>query len=216
MGTIAKSGTARHQRLRRYTSLESAIDLLTNKRLTLLDPTTWDDRNDSYYLSRYKDREDLQTVLALCLSTVGETYHHWHVFCGRTSGVCLVFGKKKLLADLGKIGSVTARAVDYMTLQKMNSATPKIEMLPFIKRYAFRHESEFRVIYTSKSKAEVTHDIAIRPSTLEAITLSPWLPKKLFDASKNALEGIKGWDHISIDRSELISNDRWKSYADRF
>ena len=65
--------------LRRYTDLPALLYLLRTRSITLLDPSSWDDKNDSYYLEKYKEKKSLQTVLALCLSTAEETYHHWRV-----------------------------------------------------------------------------------------------------------------------------------------
>ncbi len=53
--------------LRRYTDLPALLHLLKHRKITLLDPSTWDDTNDSYYLLKYKERKGLKTVLALCL-----------------------------------------------------------------------------------------------------------------------------------------------------
>jgi len=43
------------QWLRRYTDLSSAIDLLTNKRLTLLDPASWDDAPTKGYITAHSE-----------------------------------------------------------------------------------------------------------------------------------------------------------------
>ena len=55
--------------LNRYTSLPVLLDALVHKRLTLLSPTSWEDRNDAYYIERYKETKKLKTVLALCFTT---------------------------------------------------------------------------------------------------------------------------------------------------
>jgi len=82
--------------LRRYTQLAPLIHLLHQKRLTLLSPTKWDDKNDAYYLEVYRRRQNLGSVLALCFAESRETYHHWHVFAGDSSGVCLEFDRDAL------------------------------------------------------------------------------------------------------------------------
>jgi hypothetical protein len=41
--------------LRRYTDQSTLFYLLAERRLTLLNPGRWDDRNDSYCLRRYTD-----------------------------------------------------------------------------------------------------------------------------------------------------------------
>jgi len=40
--------------LRRYTDLPELLYMLRNKKITLLNPANWDDRNDSHYLHLYK------------------------------------------------------------------------------------------------------------------------------------------------------------------
>ena len=66
--------------LRRYTDLPALLHMLAAKQLTLLDPKTWDDQNDSFFMSQYKERKKLKTVLALCFSQTAKTYHHWRSF----------------------------------------------------------------------------------------------------------------------------------------
>ena len=66
--------------LRRYTDVTSLIHIRRRRKITLLDPTTWEDKNDSKFLSIYKDKNNLKTVLALCFTDAPETSHHWKVF----------------------------------------------------------------------------------------------------------------------------------------
>lgn len=54
--------------LRRYTDLTSLMYLLHKRKITLLDPASWDDKNDSHYLTLYKEKRKLRSVLALCFS----------------------------------------------------------------------------------------------------------------------------------------------------
>jgi hypothetical protein len=58
-----------------YTNLAAIIHLLQNKWITALDPTTWDDKNDSYFMAEYKRLSGAQTLLALCFAEQAETYH---------------------------------------------------------------------------------------------------------------------------------------------
>ncbi len=74
--------------LRRYTDLPALIYLLNERKITLLDPKSWDDQNDAYFLALYKEKKNLRSVLALCFSQAPETYHHWRVFASGSSGAC--------------------------------------------------------------------------------------------------------------------------------
>jgi IS66 Orf2 like protein len=86
--------------LRRYTQLPALLYMLTERKLSLLDPGSWDDKNDSYYLDLYREKKKVKTVLALCFAMDAETYQHWTVFPGGSAGVCIQFEKKKLVAAL--------------------------------------------------------------------------------------------------------------------
>src|ERR1700745_856554 len=86
------------QVLGRYTDLPALIHLLRRKCITFLDPATWDDKNDSYYMELYKENKGLKTGLALCFSMTSETYHHWRVFAGGASGICIRFKRDELLS----------------------------------------------------------------------------------------------------------------------
>lgn len=201
--------------LRRYTDLTSVIDLLTHKRLTLLDPASWDDKNDSYFIDLYRARSDYRSVLALCLSTVGETYHHWKVFCGHASGICIAFHRNPLLNVIDSTEGVRHGKVKYMRLEEIAAAPPALKRLPFIKRYAFRHELEYRLIYESWTDTAPTHAIPIPLTTIEGIVLSPWMPAPLLEATRAALNAIPGCETVRITRSELISNSLWMQNAER-
>ena len=138
--------------LRRYTSLPVLLNILNNKKLTLLDPQSWEDKNDSYYLNLYKNKMGFKSVLALCFTEALETYHHWKVFSGNSSGVCIHFDKNKFLSKLNGVAEIRSGYVIYKKLDKVKIKLRPIDKLPFLKRYAFRDEIEFRLIYQSKSK----------------------------------------------------------------
>jgi hypothetical protein len=87
--------------LNRYTSFASLLAMLQNREITLLSPGFWEDRNDAYYMSQYKSRKELGTLLALCFSQAEETYHHWRVFTHGADGVCITFRRAQLLHALG-------------------------------------------------------------------------------------------------------------------
>lgn len=213
--------SSRHSRsqtlplLRRYTDLTSAIDLLTHKRLTLLDPASWDDKNDSYFIDHYRERSAHKSVLALCLSMSGETYHHWKVFCGHASGVCIVFHRARLLEVIDAADGVRHARVKYMRLEEIAAKPPALKRLPFVKRYAFRHELEYRLIYESHRETDPTHVVPIPLDVVQGITLSPWMPPSLLAATREALNAIPGCLNVEITRSELISNSLWMQNAER-
>ena len=146
--------------LRRYTDLPGLIYLLNEQKITLLDPESWDDRNDSHYLTLYREKKGFGSVLALCFSEASETYHHWRVFAGGSSGVCISFKLKELLKAVNKQAGLRTGSVTYLTLMNMSRRKPAVEELPFLKRYPFVDEQEFRIIYESTARIQKL-DIAI-------------------------------------------------------
>ncbi|MDR3474383.1 MAG: DUF2971 domain-containing protein [Devosia sp.] len=215
MEAISTPSSSKLKILRRYTDLTAAIDFLTHRRLTLLDPASWDDRNDSHFLQRFKAMTGAKTVLALCMSSVGETYHHWRVFCGHSSGVCIEFDRRLLLEAVKHAKGLRKGEVRYMTLDKIKDTELVLRDLPFIKRWAFRHEREYRLIYESETAVQAVHFVGVPLAAIRGVTLSPWLPPGLLASTRDLLNSIPGCAEIRVSRSELISNEEWKNHADR-
>ncbi len=196
--------------LRRYTDLPGLIYLLRNRCITLVDPQSWDDTNDSYYLTLFREKEKLASVLALCFTQASETYHHWRVFANGASGACVSFHRKELLAAVKKQSGLRARDVRYLKLKEMGAAMLKTRDLPFLKRYPFEQENEFRLLYATNTKKVETLDIPIPLSCIDRVTLSPWLHKTLSRHIKLMLKSIPQCKDLDIARSTLIGNEEWK------
>ena len=200
--------------LRRYTDIPALIYLLSEQKLSLLNPERWDDSNDSHFLAVYKQKRRLKTVLAACFTQADETYHHWRVFAGGASGVCVTFHRETLLKALNRVRGLRSQSVKYLKLNKM-PMTLAIADLPFLKRFAFEHENEFRIIFESR-ESELQHlDIPISLSCIDKITLSPWINLKLSSRLRRLLCQIEGCTELKIRRSTLIGNEQWKRKGDR-
>ncbi len=197
--------------LRRYTDVPALLYLLQNKKLTMLDPSSWDDQNDALYLSEYKKKKNLKSLLALCFTEATETYHHWKVFAGGSSGVCIKFLRDQLLNELSKTNGLRKEKIIYLPLAKIRKKKPTIDELPFIKRYGFQDELEYRIIYESESKLFKTKDIKIPLSCIDRITLSPWIPKKLSNSLKETIKSFTNGSEITVVKSTLVSNEEWKT-----
>lgn len=201
--------------LRRYTDIPALIYLLSERKLSLLNPESWDDSNDSHYLAVYKQKKRLKTVLAACFTQADETYHHWRVFAGGASGVCITFHREALLKAVRSEDGIKSRTVKYLKLNAIRTKTLRVTDLPFRKRYAFEHENEFRIIFESR-ESELQHlDIPISLSCIDKITLSPWINLKLSSRLIRLLSQIEGCKKLRIRRSTLIGNEVWKRKGDR-
>ena len=200
--------------LHRYTNLVSAIHILRTRSITLLNPATWDDRNDAYFMAEYKRKVDARTILALCFAERKESYHHWRVFSHGTDGVRIEFDKPKLLSTFEsdpqtRSGKMTYSKIGDIRRQKSFD----IQRLPFLKRAPYEDEGEFRVVYVDKDRVLEVKDYPIELSWIRRITLSPWIDKELFTSVKQTLHSIGGCSRIQISRSTLIENEQWRRLA---
>ena len=196
--------------LNRYTTLPVLFDILSKRSLTLLSPATWEDRNDAYFMERYKTKKRLTSVLALCFSNKRETFHHWKVFSQGFSGVCIKFDRQKLIEAIPKTG-FKYRDVKYENIITLERSAPLVEDLPFIKRTPYADEGEFRIIYQSKSKEVDAIEIPLTRDCVNRVTLSPWLPRALSDSVITTIRAIDDCGWIKVQCSTLIENERWKA-----
>lgn len=174
----------------------------------------WDDRNDAYFMGQYKAQASLKTLLALCFSEVPETYHHWRVFSHGTDGVRIEFDKATLLAAFKDDRRIVARSVDYREINELKrDPALVVEDLPFLKRYPYRDEKEFRIVYRCGDEAVETKSFPVPLSAIARITLSPWLPLPLADEVRKLLRAIEGCGKLSVARSTLLENESWKRLA---
>lgn len=199
-------------KLNRYTTLPIALDMLAKKRMTLLSPDTWEDWNDAYYLERYRQELRFRSVLAICFSMSSETFHHWRIFSHGASGVCVEFDKAMLLQLLNGAAGFRSRKVEYRYIAHLGVKCPDIERWPFMKRYAFRAEEEFRIIYESKKDSIRCKHVDIDLSVIKKVTLSPWLPESVADSVVDLIKSIDGCGHLNVNRSSLIDNAIWRNW----
>ncbi len=200
---------------RRYTNLAAAIHMLRHKTITLLNPDTWDDWNDAYFMAEYKRQKGAASVLALCFAECDETYHHWRVFSHGTDGVCIEFDRKRLLSMFAGDSLVRHGYVKYRLIDTLNRTGIKMEDLPFLKRRGYRDEKEYRVIFVDDNNVIHSQEYEIDLAWIIKIVLSPWIPIRLGMSVRDNLKEIDGCSHLPIGRSTLINSDQWRKLADR-
>ena len=199
--------------LRRYTSLASLLALLQDRKLTLLSPSLWEDRNDAFYMGEYKSRKDLQTLLALCFTESDESYHHWRVFTRGADGVCIHFKRQTLLEALPIGHQLVAGPVTYRKITDLPRLKPRLEQLPFLKRQPYSDECEFRLVYEDKREEMETKGFAISVRTIGRVTLNPWLSPPLAAAVKRAIKAVPGCAALKVYQTTLLENETWKKAA---
>ena len=199
--------------LRRYTELPYVVDYLLTEELALLNPASWDDRNDSFYIEEYARRSGVKSVYALCLADCAETYHHWRVFSQGSGGACIQFKREEFLTMISKVDGLRSEGVKYKTINELCSAAPTLDELPFLKRYAFKNEGEFRLFYASKTEGQPIHRIIVPRTCIDYIILSPWLPSEVAERVKKTLKSIPGCSDVKMYRSTVVENEDWKKMA---
>jgi len=201
--------------IRRYISISATLHLLRTGELFLLDPQTWDDRNDRYFMSLYKAARQRQSLYALCGTLANETYHHWRVFTGSSDGACLEIHRLPFEAHLRTLDGVRFGPMEYLDLKEMEQLGPTdADRLPFLKRLGFKAENEYRVIADSNEPQAPAMTIPVDLSWVGRVHINPWLPQTLADSVKATLRSIPGCEKLSVTRSALIENTRWKRAGD--
>jgi hypothetical protein len=196
--------------LTRYTDIPALIYLLRQRVLTLLDPGSWDDRNDAHFLDLYKQKKGAKSVLALCFSQGAETYHHWRVFANGSSGVAIHFERAGIVAAIQPNSKIQHGPVTYLKLADFRETKLRVSQLPFRKRFAYAPEKEYRLVYVAKRAAKSKLDVPIVLPIIRKVTLSPWMPQTLSVEIKTVLRSIRGCSKLAIVRSTLISSEEWK------
>ena len=202
--------TPKTLKLNRFTTLPILLDLLQRKKLTLLDPKLWEDKNDTEIIFEYKKKKGIKNLFAICLSYGDETIHHWKTYSNGSSGCLIEFDTKRLFSILDKVPNLTHRKVKYKKLLDVERKNTSIEVndIPFTKRWPYRCEDEYRIIVSSE-KDEPFFDIDIDLSVIKRITISQQMPDKIYQTIKEYLKDLRGNPDSRINRSTLYENKRW-------
>jgi len=198
-------------RLNRFTTLPVLLDVLQRKKLTLLDPKLWDDKNDSEVILEYKARKGIKNLFALCFSVGDETVHHWKTFSHGPSGCNIEFDRAKLFSIIDQIPRLRHGKVAYRKLLEVEGGDNalRVDDMPFTKRWPYRCEEEYRIIVESDDIHQTFYEIDIPLEVIRRITISQQMPKQVYTTIKHYLKEIKGNPESKINRSTLYQNDRW-------
>lgn len=202
------------KRLNRYTSLPVLLDMLQNRRITLLPPDNWEDQNDAYFLERYREVRGYTSVLAICFSTCYQTFHHWRIFAHGPAGICIEFDPDLLLSSFAVGNEYKHGNAIYTSIEEAKSAILKRDDWPFLKRTAFEPEGEYRIIYRTKRATFQYRHVTINLAAIRKITLSPWLPKPITDSVIATIKDAANGYDLDIKRSLLLNSFDWRAIVD--
>lgn len=202
--------------IRRYTSISAVIDVLRREALPLLDPQSWDDRNDRYFMALYKERLGLGGLYGACAAQCSETYHHWRVFTGTADGACIEIKRAPFEEALAKLEGVRFGEVDYLLLEDVEQLTgADLARLPFVKRAGFAPEEEYRIIAETAEPQKPAISVTLPIEWINKIYLNPWLPQSIADSVKATLRELPGCKQLIVQKSHLIDSGRWKTAGDK-
>jgi hypothetical protein len=205
---------------RRYTTLPYLLDMLREKRLPLLDPASWDDKNDAQNLVTYKKKKGFKSVLALCIADAPEAYQHWKIYANNSSGVCIEFHRENLINKFNNQHGFLHGCVRYVLLKELRQCPPSVDDLPFIKRFAYQDESEYRFIFTSseekkKEEKKKIEYISIDINDIKQIVINPWVESPVYKSMELAIAKTPGWEKVNMRQSTVTKNDAWMRMCSR-
>jgi hypothetical protein len=212
--TLPPTDGRKPHKLNRFTTLPVLIDMLRRKKLVLLNPDKWEDQNDAEVMKEYKQRKNLKHLYALCLAEGDETIHHWTAFSYGSSGCCIEFDGERLLNRVRKIDGIRVGRVRYLKVKELKSESIRVSEMPFTKRWPYRCEQEFRILFESVNAADAKDgffDIDIDLRMVRRITINQKMPAQVYETIKEYLTEVFSNPDQKIIRSTLYANKLWIS-----
>ena len=202
-------------------SISALIDTLRREKLAILNPDSWDDRNDRLFMRVYKTHTKAKGLYGMCAALCGETYHHWKIFAGGASGACLVLKRRPLEASLESSQQepnmkIRYDEVVYLKLEEVKRLSPKdVDRLPFLKRYGFKDEDEYRIVIETKAEQQPAMFIDCPHAWIHTIYLNPWLYESQAESLIETIREIPGCEEIIVKPSQLTDSSTWRKAAGR-
>lgn len=196
------------KKLNRYTTLPVLLDLLRRKKIVLLDPCRWEDRNDAEIILQYKKRKKLKSLFAVCFGTEDETVHEWKAYADGISGCCIEFDGNELLKSFQGRKGFRWRKVKYKLIKEVQSCRPPLDDMPFLKRWPYRCENEFRILWEGESKKD-SKPVGMDLRSIKKITLSPEIPDVVARSIRGLLRQEINGPLPKINVSTLYQNKTW-------
>lgn len=203
------------KKLNRFTTLPILLDLLERQKLVLLDPSSWDDKNDTLIIEEYKKKATIDKLFVLCFTHESETIHHWKAFASGSSGCCVEFDAVKLRKIFDNTSQVRHGIVEYKKINDSKQFFLDLQNIPFIKRKPYEFEREYRVIWEGRSDNKY-YELEVPLEIIKRITFGQQMPESVFESVKSML--VKNYSILNkkIFRSTVYKNKTWiKNFRDK-
>jgi len=206
------------KRLFRYTSLPILLDMLWRRKLALVSPQLWRnlpqcDKNDRGSMEAYQQRTG-RMVYVLCLTAGNETNLYWDSLGGGAD--CRIeFMGRELVESLTAGPGIRSGPVAYKKISELEAAikqnTLNTDDIPFIKRWPYREEKEYRIIWEGKKTKNPppVKEFDISLTSIASITISDNIPETLFNSIKEIIKAARAEDLPRISQVTVHENDRW-------
>ena len=200
--------------IHKYTKLQYLIDFIKTGKFALTDPLSWEDKNDVRFLEFFQNKKQLERMSASCFTRTAETFHHWKIYAEQNKGpgVRISFDKKRFVECLNE--DFLYKEIKYIRINGENYLSGYVvDDLPFIKRYPYRDEREYRDISPKPIFQKRLHKVNIDVSVISGIRISPWMERNEAVRVKEDLNSKlqEKWHKIKnrIFQSTMLKNDKW-------
>ncbi|WP_127704977.1 DUF2971 domain-containing protein [Novosphingobium umbonatum] len=188
--------------------LAAAIDMIINNRICLLNPDGWPDKNDIGFISKFISLRNVEAVRAICFTYAAETYHHWSVY-GQSDGVCVTFDFEKMI-EFFQDEEFFWGFVEYYPNSKIRPEKLGPRDLCFTKRWAYKDEKEFRIMWSSSRPFDGPKYVNFEHNCISSIQFSPWTYDAICKSLKDIfLKCLKGGEGVRIEKSKITYHGEW-------
>jgi hypothetical protein len=133
------------------------------------------------------------------------------VYANGSWGVRLEFDKKRLLESIPDNQGLRHGEVNYLKINELRKQHVDVANLPFIKRWPYKDENEFRLFVEHHKGEEAVNRIGIDLSSLKRITLSPFATDEQRKLMREQLRLSLGQFDVRISNSTILNNGPWKN-----
>ena len=113
---------------------------------------------------------------------------------------------------MSDLPGVSYNEMEYLKVQDLKHKQINLEGLPFIKRYPFSAEKEYRIVKIHEEEQRDVYEIDIDLDVIKRITFNSDVPKTVIESFKILVKDILlGYD-IGIYQSTIFQHKTWTSH----
>ena len=202
----------------RFMHFEYLLDLIKNRRLPLINPSEWEDKND-IFASKLSCKDD--EIIGICCFTLSNSnsIYRWSKMAPNNLCVRVEFDVDKIKAKLTP--DMKMKEVQYKSAEELkNFSIKEIKDYAFVKSKPFKQEKEIRIVVyqtiTDENKnVKIVDYLRELPSdVIKSIRLSPFLNQEMHGLVKEILQmylAANNWQNIKISQSGILNKEKWQN-----